>query len=84
MALPHTDPNDILLTICAARTFFLALSISSAVWAQDRADLSIVHRIRAEAFQNSQVMDTVFYLSDVHGPRVTNSTGFKSAAPIGW
>jgi len=25
-------------------------------------------------------MDTLFYLTDVNGPRVTNSTGFKSAA----
>jgi len=63
-----------------ARTLLLALSVSAAVWAQDRADLSIVHRIRAEAFQNSQVMDTLFYLTDVNGPRVTNSTGFKAAA----
>jgi|SRR5579862_1102191 len=58
--------------------FFLALSVS--VSAEDKADLSVVHRIRAEAFERSEVMDTLFYLTDVNGPRVTNSTGFKSAA----
>src|SRR5258707_638105 len=63
-----------------ARIVLLALSISAVALAEDRADLSIVHRIRAEAFQNSQVMDTLFYLTDVNGPRVTNSSGFKSAA----
>jgi carboxypeptidase Q len=60
--------------------FFLALSVSVVVRAEDQADLSVVHRIRAEAFEHSQVMDTLFYLTDVNGPRVTNSTGFKVAA----
>ncbi len=62
-----------------ARVFFLAL-IGSLCFAQDKPDLNIIHRIRAEAFDNSQVMDTLFYLTDVNGPRVTNSTGFHDAA----
>jgi len=63
-----------------ASTFLLALSISAGLWAEDKADLAIVNKIREEAFQNSQVMDTLFYLTDANGPRVTNSTGFKAAA----
>jgi hypothetical protein len=43
-------------------------------------DLSIVHRIRAEAFENSKVMEHLFYLTDVYGPRVTNSPGYRQAA----
>ena len=50
--------------------------------AQDKPDLLAVHRIRQEAFQNSQVMNHMFYLTDVHGPRLTNSPGFRAAA--GW
>ena len=42
-------------------------------------DLSIVQRIKAEAFENSKVMDHEFYLTDVYGPRLTNSPGFKAA-----
>src|SRR5690348_643550 len=42
-------------------------------------DLSVIHRIKNEAFENSKVMDHVFYLTDVNGPRLTNSPGFKSA-----
>lgn len=53
---------------------------AAAVCAQDRADLAVVHKIRAEAFQNSKIMETLFYLTDVNGPRVTNSKGFLSAA----
>jgi len=58
---------------------FLALT-ASLILAEDKPDLAIVHKIRAEAFENSQIMDTLFYLTDVNGPRVTNSTGFHAAA----
>ncbi|MBV9034609.1 MAG: hypothetical protein JO182_08955 [Acidobacteriaceae bacterium] len=47
--------------------------------AEEKVDLAIVNRIRAEAFQHSQVMDTMFYLTDVYGPRLTNSPNFKAA-----
>jgi len=40
----------------------------------------VVHRIRQEAIQNSQVMDHLFYLTDVSGSRLTNSPGFFNAA----
>src|SRR5258708_29977769 len=47
---------------------------------QERFDLSSIHRIKDEAFQNSKVMDHMFYLTDVNGPRVTNSPGYFGAA----
>ena len=47
--------------------------------AEERVDLSVVNRIRAEAFNNSKVMDTMFYLTDVYGPRLTNSPNYKAA-----
>jgi carboxypeptidase Q len=48
--------------------------------ADDRADLSAVHRIRTEAFDSSKVMEHLFFLSDVYGPRLTNSPGYNAAA----
>jgi carboxypeptidase Q len=39
-----------------------------------------VNRIKEEALQRSQVMDTLWYLTDVHGPRLTNSPGQREAA----
>ena len=57
--------------------FLVAAAILSA---EDKADLAVVHKIRAEALQNSKIMETLFYLADVNGPRVTNSKGFNSAA----
>jgi hypothetical protein len=58
----------------------LSLVLTAAVFAQETVDLNVVHRIRQEALQNSQVMDHLFWLSDVHGPRLTNSPGFFAAA----
>ena len=48
--------------------------------AQEAVDLDAVHRIRTEALQNSQVMEHLFYLTDVSGSRLTNSPGFFTAA----
>ena len=47
--------------------------------AQD-VDLEVVHRIKQEAFEGSQVMDHLFYLADANGPRLTNSPGYRRAA----
>jgi len=60
-----------------AAALLLALSVAVG---QDTADLATIQRIKAEAFENSQVMDHLFYLADVYGPRLTNSPGHRSAA----
>ncbi len=50
------------------------------VIAEEKVDLSVVDRIRDEAFgNNSKVMDTAFYLTDVYGPRLTGSPNAKDA-----
>jgi len=46
----------------------------------EASDLDAITRIKEEALQRSQVMDTLWYLTDVHGPRLTNSPGLKAAA----
>ncbi len=47
---------------------------------EEKVDLAVVHRIRAEAFEHSQVMDHLFYLTDVYGPRVADSPNYDEAA----
>ncbi len=42
--------------------------------------LTVVSEIKTEAFNNSQVMDTLSYLSDMYGPRLTASPEFNEAA----
>jgi len=46
------------------------------------SDLAAIHQIREEGFdpKNSKVMETISYLSDVYGPRLTNSPDIKDAA----
>jgi hypothetical protein len=52
----------------------------AAVFGQENVDLPTIHRIKDEAFRGSHVMDHLFYLTDVNGPRLTNSPGFRAAA----
>ena len=44
------------------------------------ADLNAISQIKDEGFNHSQVMDTMSYLTDVYGPRLTNSPNVKQAA----
>ena len=48
--------------------------------AEEPVTLSIVHRIKSEAFEHSKVMDHLFQITDVHGPRLTASPGYDEAA----
>ena len=51
------------------------------VSAQDNAkELEVIGQIKLQAFDKSEVMDTLSYLSDVHGPRLTASPEFDDAA----
>jgi carboxypeptidase Q len=56
------------------------LSSPLAPAAHERIDLDAVYRIKDEGFQRSQVMDTVSYLTDINGPRLTNSPNIRKAA----
>ena len=58
----------------------VALAIATPLVAQESVDLDAIHRIRDEALQTSQVMEHLFYLTDVSGSRLTNSPGFFNAA----
>src|SRR3954468_11906735 len=58
----------------------LALLASTPLFGQEPVDLDVVHKIRQEALQNSQVMEHLFYLTDVSGSRLTNSPGYFKAA----
>jgi carboxypeptidase Q len=51
-----------------------------AAQAPSQADLYGIYQIKDEGFNHSQVMDIISYLSDVYGPRLTNSPDIKEAA----
>jgi len=58
----------------------VAAGFSLSAAAEEKVDLATIHRIKDEAFTNSKVMDHLFYLTDVNGPRLTNSPGQRAAA----
>jgi hypothetical protein len=63
----------------AVLTVALVLAPVSAQQAQEKVDLDAIYRIKAEGFQRSKVMEITSWLTDVYGPRVTNSPGFRKA-----
>ena len=46
----------------------------------DEPNLNTIQKIRQEGFNHSQVMDLAFFLTEVSGPRLNNSPGFRRAA----
>jgi carboxypeptidase Q len=67
----------ILPALCAA-----LLVSGTLVRAQltDSVDLDAITRIKDEGFERSAVMDVAWWLTEVHGPRLTNSPQMRAAA----
>ena len=67
------------------RTALVILLLVAAVLplraqAPSAADLNAIYQIKDEGFNHSQVMEIMSYLTDVYGPRLTNSPDIKQAA----
>ena len=45
----------------------------------ERVDLDSIYKIKEEGFARSRVMEIMSWLTDVYGPRLTNSPGFRKA-----
>ena len=58
----------------------LALPLAAQVGVAERVDLDAIYRIKEEGFQRSKVMEYASWLTDVYGPRLTNSPVTKQAA----
>ncbi len=66
----------------ACVVFLLAAfaGMTVAQQAAEKIDTAVIAKIRGEGMGNSKVMETLSYLSDVYGPRLTASPEFKEAA----
>lgn len=60
-------------------TFVALVLLASAPIAQEKIDKDIQWKIRREATENSQIMRTMHFLTDVYGPRLTGSPNLKAA-----
>ena len=48
--------------------------------AGDKVDLDVLAQIKTQALDHSQVMENLYYISEVYGPRVNNSPNHRAAA----
>ena len=77
-------PESSVLKQSDMRASFTALAalalLVPLLWSQDDRSLELVGKIKGEAFDRSQVMDTLESLTDLYGPRLTASPEFQQAA----
>ncbi len=59
---------------------FSAPSLPAQEQAGDKVDLQVLEQIKDQAYQHSQVMENLYYISEVYGPRVNNSRNHRAAA----
>jgi carboxypeptidase Q len=53
--------------------------IAASVGAPDKPDYDGIYKLKDEGFSRSQIMEIESYLTDVYGPRLTNSPNIKEA-----
>lgn len=62
-------------------SILIVICLTAPAFSQgDVPDAAMVQKIREEGLNHSQVMDIVFYLTEVSGPRLNNSPGYKRAS----
>src|SRR5689334_9719267 len=57
----------------------VAQSPPTAQGPRERVDTEVVNKIKEEGLKRSKVMETISYLTDVHGPRLTASPRTRKA-----
>ncbi len=73
-----TTTKTAIISLLFFNLFFHNLPVIYAQQAQPQPDINA--QIRKEAMENSQIMRTLHFFSDVHGPRLTGSPNHKAAA----
>lgn len=64
----------------AGAAILLLLAWEASAAPDEPVDLAAIQKLRAAERSHSQLMDTLFNLTDVRGPRLTNSPNFFEAA----
>ena len=58
----------------------ICLLATAGTNADETIDDQVIASIKMEGFQNSQLMETAFYLTEVHGPRLHGTESMQAAA----
>jgi carboxypeptidase Q len=67
------------LTVRSFAIALLLVLLSLGAFAQEKLDLQMLDRIRAEGLNNSKITDFLIYLCDVYGPRLPDSPQYVKA-----
>jgi hypothetical protein len=67
-----------ILSVASALVLFAPASALAQI-AQEEVDLAVIQQIREEGFERSQLVETIRYLTEVIGPRLTGSPGMMKA-----
>src|SRR5262245_2035109 len=75
----EADRRTVMLRLRAKLMLCVWLASCLPVLAQQQGDADVNAKIRKEASDNSQIMRTMHFLTDVYGPRLTGSPNLKAA-----
>jgi carboxypeptidase Q len=78
MESPDIRAGHRLAVVAAMALVFVCVAAAQTEWPSP--DPAIVSKFEAECAQHSRVMEVLSYLSDVYGPRLTNSPNIREAA----
>ena len=78
--MPLPKPRALAARLVASTLLISPFATMAQEAAPEKIDLGVLHDIKTQAFQHSQVMDHLFYISDVYGPRITSSPNHRAAA----
>ncbi len=62
------------------KSILISVVLCGLLFAAEPVDLQAIQKIKDEGVKNSHVMETLSYLTDVYGPRLTGSPDLKEAA----
>ncbi len=65
--------------VIALAIVLIVLPSAALTVAEESVDLDAIYRIKQEGLRNSQVMETMSWLTDVYGPRLTGSPNIRQA-----
>jgi carboxypeptidase Q len=68
------------VVLAAVISLLVGLPLAAQWPGTEKVDLDAIHRIKEEGLQHSKVMEIESYLTDVYGPRLTNSPDMREAA----
>jgi carboxypeptidase Q len=76
----QTAPDGVFMLRPVIAALVLVLGAAAPTAAPETINHDVNSRIRKEGRENSQIMRTMHYLTDVYGPRLTGSPNHKAAA----